>query len=146
MILCISSLLFRVLSFGIFSRKRKIVKLSRLRVSRPRPQPTRTYNTRSKRRKIMEGFEQENVELHSTVTTLQEEVERLTSLVSSLATTQSQQATLSSQNQATISEITTTPVSTVVASSPLFSMPEGYPWGMPFNFGIRFRQPVRCSL
>src|ERR1051325_12239318 len=128
MILCISSLLFRVLSFGIFSRKRKIVKLSRLRVSRPRPQPTRTYDTRSKRRKIMEGFEQENVELHSTVTTLQEKVERLTSLVSSLATTQSQQATLSSQNQATISEITTTPVSTVAVSIPLFSMPEGYPW------------------
>ena len=89
----------------------------------------------------MEGFEQENVELRSTVTTLQEEVERLTSLVSSLATAQSQQATSSSQNQAAISEITTTPVSTVAVSSPLFSMPEGYPWGMPFNFGIGFRQP-----
>ena len=46
----------------------------------------------------MEGFEQENVELRSTVMTLQEEVERLTSLVSSLATAQSQQATSSSQN------------------------------------------------
>ena len=90
----------------------------------------------------MEGFEQENVELRSTVTTLQEEVERLTSLVNSLAAAQSQQATLSSQNQIAISEVTTTPVSTVAASSSPFSMPEGYPWGMPFNFGIGSRQPT----
>ena len=88
----------------------------------------------------MEDFEQENVELRSTVTTLQEEVERLTSLVSSLATTQNQQTTLSSQNQATISEITTTSVSAVAVNNPLFSMPEGYQWGMPFNFGVGFRQ------
>ena len=71
----------------------------------------------------MEDFEQENVELRGTVTTLQEEVERLTSLVSSLAATQNQQTTLNSQNQATISEITTTPVSAVAVSNPLFSMP-----------------------
>src|ERR1051325_232021 len=90
----------------------------------------------------MEGFEQENVELRSTVTTLQEEVERLTSLVNSLAAAQSQQATLSNQNQTAISEVTTTPVSTVAASSSPFSMPEGYPWGMSFNFGIEFRQPT----
>ena len=37
----------------------------------------------------MEGFEQDNVELRSTVTTLQGEVERLTSLVNSLTTAQS---------------------------------------------------------
>src|ERR1051325_221633 len=90
----------------------------------------------------MEGFEQENVELRSTVTTLQEEVERLTSLVNSLAVAQSQQAISSSQNQVAISEDTTTPVSTVAASSSLYSMPEGYPWGMPFKFGIGFRQPT----
>src|ERR1051325_9956611 len=90
----------------------------------------------------MEGFEQENVELRSTVTALQEEVERLTSLVNSLATAQSQQATSSSQNQVAISEDTTTPVSTVAASSSPFSMPEGYPWGMPFNFGVGIRQPI----
>jgi uncharacterized protein YlxW (UPF0749 family) len=68
----------------------------------------------------MEDFEQENVELRGTVTTLQEEVERLTSLVSSLATTQNQQTTLNSQNHATISEITTTLVSAVAVSNPLF--------------------------
>ena len=90
----------------------------------------------------MEGFEQDNVELRSTVTTLQEEVERLTSLVNSLATAQSLQAASSSQNQPAISDDTTTPVSTVAASSSLFSMPEGYPWGMPFNFGIGIRQPT----
>src|ERR1044072_6611331 len=79
-----------------FFPERKIVKLSRLRVSRLRSQSTHRYNTRSKRRKAMDDFEQENVELRSTVTTLQEEVQRLTSLVSSSATTQSQQAKLSS--------------------------------------------------
>ena len=81
----------------------------------------------------MEGFEQENVELRSTVTTLQEEVERLASLVSSLATTQGQPTTLSSQNQTTIPEVATTPVSTVAASNSSFSMPGGYPWGMPVH-------------
>src|ERR1044072_5159103 len=97
--------------------------MSRLRVSRLVPQPTRTYDTRSKRRKVMEGFEQENVELRSTIATLQEEVERLTSLVNSLAATQSPQATSSSQNQVAISEDTTTPVSFVAARSSSFSMP-----------------------
>src|ERR1051325_11635590 len=90
----------------------------------------------------MENFEQENVELRSTVTTLQEEVERLTPLVNSFTTAQSQQAASSSQNRAAISEETTTPVSTVAASSSLFTMPEGYPWDMPFNFGIGIRQPA----
>src|ERR1051325_10912925 len=90
----------------------------------------------------MENFEQENVELRSTVTTLQEEVERLTSLVNSFATAQSQQAASSSQNQSATSEDTTTPISAVAVSSSPFSMPEGYPWGMPFNFGIGVRQPT----
>ena len=78
----------------------------------------------------MEDYEQENIELRGTVAALQEEMERLSALVSSLVIAQNQP---SSQVQATvISEITTTPILVAAVSAPLFTMPEGYPWG--FNF------------
>ena len=104
----------------------EIVKLSRLRVSRLRSQSTRRYDTRANRKKAMEDFEQENIELRGTITTLQEEVERLNDLVSSLVYAQNQQPPPNIQVQATlISEITTIPIFVVIVSNPLFTIPEG---------------------
>ena len=88
----------------------------------------------------MEDFEQENIELRGTVATLQEGMERLNALVDSLEAAQNQPPPPNSQVHTTvISEITTTPVSAAAVNTPLFTMPEGYPWGIPFNFGAGYR-------
>src|SRR4051812_16089349 len=83
----------------------------------------------------MENFEQENIELRGTVTTLQEKMESLTTLVDTLVAAQNQPPP--SISQATMISEITTPVSTVAFSTPSFSMPEG--WGTPFSFGTGFR-------
>src|SRR4051812_2750634 len=83
----------------------------------------------------MEHSKQENIELRGTVTTLQEKLESLTTLVDSLMAAQNQPPPPNSQ--ATVTSEVTTPVSTVAFSIPSFSMPEG--WGTPFSFGAGFR-------
>src|SRR3954466_8952518 len=83
----------------------------------------------------MEHSEQKNIELRGTVTTLQEKLESLTTLVDSLMAAQNQHPPPNSQ--ATVTSEITTPVSTVAFSIPSFSMPEG--WGTPFSFGAGFR-------
>src|SRR3954463_605226 len=59
----------------------------------------------------MEHSEQENIELRGTVTTLQEKLESLTTLVDSLMAAQNQQPPPNSQ--ATVTSEVTTPVSTL---------------------------------
>src|SRR3954462_11601523 len=83
----------------------------------------------------MEHSEQENIELRGTVTTLQEKLESLTTLVDSLMAAQNPQPPPNSQ--AIVTSEVTTPVSTVAFSIPSFSMQEG--WGTPFSFGAGFR-------
>src|SRR6266487_1395281 len=108
---------------------------------RPRPQPSRTYNTRANRKKRMDQVEQENVELHRELTTLRAEVEKLTAMVTSLVAAQNQP--LTPPPQATvISEIASAPVPVVPVNTHQHVMPEGYPWGMPMNFNEGLRPQV----
>ncbi|GAU51822.1 hypothetical protein TSUD_416070 [Trifolium subterraneum] len=109
---------------------------------RPRPHPSRTYNTRANRKKRMDQVEQENVELHGEVTTLRAEVEKLTAMVTSLVAAQNQPLTPPPQ-AIVISEIASAPVPVVPINTHQHVMPEGYPWGMPmiFNEGLRPQVP-----
>ncbi|KAK2427997.1 hypothetical protein QL285_026540 [Trifolium repens] len=94
----------------------------------------------------MEAIEQENVELREEVTTLRAYMERLNALVDSLVVAQNQPLTphpLNTQAQTTaISEIVTTPVSVVPVNTLQYTMPEGYPWGMPYNINGGYRPIV----
>lgn len=87
------------------------------------------YNTRANHQFKMDQLEQEN---HEPI----EEVARLTNLMESLMTSQSQ-ATLvpaTLQQRTIISEITSTLVSVAPANQPVQSMSVGFPWGMPQNY------------
>ncbi|KAK2448950.1 hypothetical protein QL285_008189 [Trifolium repens] len=85
----------------------------------------------------MEAIEQENTELREEITTLRADMERLNALVDSLVVAQNQPLTprpLNTKAQTTvISEIVTTPVSVAPVNTLQYTMPEGYPWGMPYN-------------
>ncbi|KAK2374985.1 hypothetical protein QL285_075910 [Trifolium repens] len=94
----------------------------------------------------MDAIEQENMELREEVTTLQTDMERLNTLVDSLVVAQNQPLTprpLNTQAQTTvISEIVATPTSGAPANTLQYTMPEGYPWGMPYNFNGGYRPIV----
>jgi hypothetical protein len=88
----------------------------------------------------MDALEQENTELHGEVTTLKVEMEKLTTMVTSLVVAQNHPPPLP---QATvISEITSTLISVVPISAPHHTTPEGYPWGMPLNIIEGFQFPT----
>ncbi|KAK2437857.1 hypothetical protein QL285_022701 [Trifolium repens] len=88
----------------------------------------------------MDQLEQENLALCEEVTSMKGEMERLTAMVTDIMAAQA-------QAQASIPQLTNTslvqPTSTVLTSTPQFTMPEGYPWGMPLHvFSEAFRPVV----
>jgi len=88
------------------------------------PKPDSHLNTRANKKKRMDQFEPENIELHEEVTTLRAELEKLSNLISLLAVTQSQPLLSSVQAQTVVSA---TLISTVLVSTPQHTMPEGRP-------------------
>ncbi|KAK2410935.1 hypothetical protein QL285_046268 [Trifolium repens] len=85
----------------------------------------------------MDHLEQENQALCEKVTSMQAEIEKLTAMMTTVLAAQA-------QAQASVPQLTNTslvqPTSTVLTSTPQFTMPEGYPWGMPlyvFSEGLR---------
>ncbi|KAK2428673.1 hypothetical protein QL285_027176 [Trifolium repens] len=88
----------------------------------------------------MDQLEQENLALREEVTSMKGEMERLTAMVTDIMVAQA-------QAQASIPQLTNTslvqPTSTVLTSTPQFTMPEGYPWGLPLHvFSEGFRPVV----
>ncbi|GAU49857.1 hypothetical protein TSUD_374390 [Trifolium subterraneum] len=79
----------------------------------------------------MNNFEEENHMLREQMTTMQTEIEKLTSMVASLMATQNQVSALAPQSSNTP---VPPPISSAPLSAPQFVMPEGYPWGMPVGF------------
>ncbi|KAK2372738.1 hypothetical protein QL285_073841 [Trifolium repens] len=84
----------------------------------------------------MDQLEQENQTLREEVTYMQAEIENLTAMMTTVLAAQA-------QAQASVPQLTNTsldqPTSTVLTSTPQFTMPEGYPWGIPlhvFNEGV----------
>jgi wobble nucleotide-excising tRNase len=57
---------------------------------RIRNKPTRTYDTRANLKKKMDQIEQENQELGEEMTSMMEEMERLTAMMASILATQAQ--------------------------------------------------------
>ncbi|GAU51647.1 hypothetical protein TSUD_414690 [Trifolium subterraneum] len=84
------------------------------------------------------SLEQENRELHEEVTTLRAGMERLTAMVESLIAAQNQSPTppspRSTQAPVQTTEVVNIPTSVPPVGAPQYQMPEGYPWGMPYNF------------
>ncbi|KAK2428697.1 hypothetical protein QL285_027198 [Trifolium repens] len=78
----------------------------------------------------MDHLEQENQALREEVTSMQAEIEKLTAMMTTVLAAQA-------QAQASVPQLTNTsliqPTSTVLTSTPRFTMPEGYPWGMPLH-------------
>jgi len=90
----------------------------------------------------MNHLEEENHKLREKVTTLRVENEILRNLVSVMTVAQSQPVSLpivSTQDQRVAS---TTPISTVFASTPQHAMLEGYLWSTPLSSGEVFRPDV----
>ncbi|KAK2369039.1 hypothetical protein QL285_082195 [Trifolium repens] len=88
----------------------------------------------------MDHLEQENQALREEVTSMQAEIEKLTAMMTTVLAAQA-------QAQASVPQLTNTslvqPTSTVLTSTPQFTMPEGYPWGMPLHvFSEGFRPVV----
>jgi len=83
----------------------------------------------------MERLEQETKELHEKLTSMQVEMEKLTTMVAILMAAQSQ--TSVSQPISTTLEpvVSVIPFSTVSTRAHQRTMPEAYPWGMPYMFG-----------
>ncbi|GAU50510.1 hypothetical protein TSUD_351090 [Trifolium subterraneum] len=79
----------------------------------------------------MDNFEEENHMLRVQVTTMQTEIEKLTSMVASLMGTQNQAPAPVPQSSSTF---VPPPASSAPFSTPQYVMPEGYPWGMPVGF------------
>jgi len=109
-------------------------------------QSTRIYNTRANQKKRMDHLEQENKELREKMTSMQAEMEKLTALVNAL---------MAAQNQASVSQPTSTVlesvvsvilVSTMITSTPQRTIPEGFPWGMANMFNGGFRPIVSIVL
>ncbi|GAU22854.1 hypothetical protein TSUD_282210 [Trifolium subterraneum] len=114
--------------------------LDSLKVARRiRYKPTRVYNTRSRLRNKMSNFEEENHMLREQMTTMQTEIEKLTSMVASLMAIQNQAPAPVPQSSSTF---VPPPVSSAPFSTPQFIMPEGYPWGMPVGFPGEESRPV----
>ncbi|MCI10465.1 hypothetical protein A2U01_0031558 [Trifolium medium] len=90
----------------------------------------------------MEQVEQENTELREQVSTLQAEVEKLSALVSSMVVARNQPPTPPPLQATVISEIVSAPISATFTSTPQYTMPQGYPWGMPLDFNGGFRPYV----
>ena len=79
----------------------------------------------------MDNFEEENHMLREQVTTMQMEIEKLTSMVASLMATQNQVSAPAPQSS---NALVPPPISSAPLGAPQFVMPEGYPWGMPVDF------------
>ncbi|GAU37187.1 hypothetical protein TSUD_30520 [Trifolium subterraneum] len=79
----------------------------------------------------MNNFEEENHMLREQMTTMQTEIEKLTSMVASLMATQNPVLAPAPQSS---NALVSPPVSSARLSTPQFVMPEGYPWGMPVGF------------
>jgi len=84
----------------------------------------------------MDHLEQENHKLREEVTTLRAENEILRNLVSLMTVAQGQPFSLVSTQAQTVAS--TTPVSTVFASTPQHVMLEDYLWSTPLSFGEVF--------
>ncbi|KAK2416374.1 hypothetical protein QL285_038771 [Trifolium repens] len=85
----------------------------------------------------MDHLEQENQALREGVTSMKDEIERLTTMLNGILAAQA-------QAQASVPQLTDTslvqPTPIVLTSTPKFTMLEGYTWGMPlhvFNEGYR---------
>jgi hypothetical protein len=118
-----------------------LVNLSRLKVARrPRPKPTRLYNTRAVEKRRMDALEQENAELRGEVTTLKADLERLNAMVESLVAARNQPPP-PQPSQVTPTE-PVMPTSAAPISTLQYTMPEGYPWGMPFLYNVGGQQNV----
>jgi hypothetical protein len=89
----------------------------------------------------MDHLEQENHKLREEVTTLRAENEILRNLVSLMMVAQSQPLSLPVGSQAQ-TVASTTPISTVFASTPQLAMLEGYLWSTPLSSGDVFRPGV----
>ena len=111
---------------------------------------THQYNTRSNYKKRME---QENQALREEVSALRLGLDRVTTLVETLVATQTRPQPTPPppppgspppvQPQVTvISEVVATPVIVAPAVHGQNQMPQGYPWGMPYNFTPEGYQPA----
>ena len=92
-----------------------------------------SYNTRANCKKRMEGLEQENAELREEVATLRDTLERLNSMIETMASAQNRPSQEEPQ-MTVISEIVSTPVCEVPTTDPRYVMPPNRPWGMHPNF------------
>ncbi|GAU51875.1 hypothetical protein TSUD_416600 [Trifolium subterraneum] len=91
----------------------------------------------------MSNVEEENHMLREQVTTMQTEIEKLTSMVASLMATQNQAPAPVPQSSSTF---VPPPVSSAPFSTPQYVMPEGYPWGMPVGFLGDESRPVASEI
>jgi len=89
----------------------------------------------------MDHHEQENHKLHEEVTTLRAENEILRNLVSLMTVAQSQPVSLPTVSTQAQTVASTTPISTVFASTPRHAMLEGYLWSTPLSSEV-FRPGV----
>ena len=90
----------------------------------------------------MDHLEQENHKLREEVTTLRAENEILRNLVSVMTVAQSQPLSLPVGSTQAQTVASTTPISTVFASTPQHAMLEGYLWSTPLNSCEVFRPSV----
>jgi hypothetical protein len=90
----------------------------------------------------MDHFEQENHKLREEVTTLRAENEILRNLVSLITVAQSQPSSLPIVSTQAQTVASTTPISTVFASTPQHAMLEGYLWSTPLSSGEIFRPVI----
>jgi hypothetical protein len=90
----------------------------------------------------MVNFKQENHKLREEVTALRAENEILRNLVSLMTVAQSQPLSLPIGSTQAQTVASTTPISTVFASSPKHVMLEGYLWSTPLSSGEVFRHGV----
>jgi len=81
----------------------------------------------------MDHLEQENHKLREEVTTLRAENEILRNLVSLMTVAQSQPISLPIVSTQAQTVASTTPISTVFASTPHHAMLEGYLWSTPLS-------------
>ncbi|GAU32216.1 hypothetical protein TSUD_277960 [Trifolium subterraneum] len=85
------------------------------------------------------SFEEENHMLREQMTTMQTEIEKLTSMVASLMATQNQVSAPAPQSS---NALVSPPISSAPLGAPQFVMPEGYPWGMLVGFLGAESRPV----
>ncbi|KAK2398467.1 hypothetical protein QL285_048404 [Trifolium repens] len=87
----------------------------------------------------MDQLEQNTLALREEVTSMKGEIERLTTMMTDILAAQA-------QAQASVPQLTDTslvqPTSAVLTSTPQFTMPEGYPWGIPLHVFSEGFRPV----